>query len=399
MRICLLFSAFANALFAVAAPIEIVTPAANAVVPTLTDAQKTFLALSREERREKFADPRYRREMVRRTEKVDGKERASYWPKVTLISWKGDAERTYEVKVTSDKDGSVVFNESVKGLSVNVDNLEIACPYKVTVVSGEDSGAVSFRTEDVYPRLVRFPGVPNVRDLGGRMGLDGKRIRQGRIFRSAGLNDNATTTYYSKEELEKLGNAEAADAKNKGKRVAKDHKPGRIRLDDAGRAYVLGRFGIRTDIDLRSSAECYGMKGSPLGEKVQWLNYSSTAYGGMVKDHGRAPFKKVFKVFLDEANYPIDFHCIAGQDRTGSVAFILGALLGASEDSLYVDWEATGFCNRSVDFNHKKYFDQLPDSFRKTYPAETLRESAEKYILSLGFTEADIAKFRSLMLE
>ena len=43
-------------------------------------------------------------------------------------------------------------------------------------------------------------------------------------------------------------------------------------------------------------------------------------------------------MFLDPANYPIDFHCIAGQDRTGAVAFILNALLGVEEEELYLDW-------------------------------------------------------------
>jgi hypothetical protein len=35
----------------------------------------------------------------------------------------------------------------------------------------------------------------------------------------------------------------------------------------------------------------------------------------------------------------------------------------------------------------------------KQYPAPTVRERLEKYVLSLGFTEEDIAKFRRIMLE
>ena len=41
------------------------------------------------------------------------------------------------------------------------------------------------------PRLIRVARVPNVRDLGGRVTEDGRRVRQGLLFRSAGLNDNA----------------------------------------------------------------------------------------------------------------------------------------------------------------------------------------------------------------
>ena len=140
------------------------------------------------------------------------------------------------------------------------------------------------------------------------------------------------------------------------------------------------------------------MTGSPLGDSVTWFHYSSHAYGGMQSRHGKEPFTKVFKVFLDEKNYPIAFHCIAGQDRTGSVAYILNGLLGVSEEELYLDWEATGFWNPDVHFCHRARFDHLVSGFEKL-PGKNLREKIEGYILSLGFTAADIEKFRSIMLE
>ena len=43
---------------------------------------------------------------------------------------------------------------------------------------------------------------------------------------------------------------------------------------------------------------------------------------------GREAFAAAFRLFLDPGNYAIDFHCIAGQDRTGTLSFILLALLG-----------------------------------------------------------------------
>ena len=105
------------------------------------------------------------------------------------------------------------------------------------------------------------------------------------------------------------------------------------------------------------------------------------------------------KVFLDEKNYPIDFHCIAGQDRTGSVAYVLEALLGADEDHLMRDWETTAFWNRNVTFAHVERYDKLVEGFKQSFPADTVRERVENYVLSLGFTPEDIEKFRSIMLE
>ena len=49
----------------------------------------------------------------------------------------------------------------------------------------------AFTTEDKAPRIMRIKGATNVRDLGGRIGLDGRRVRQNMAFRGAGLNANS----------------------------------------------------------------------------------------------------------------------------------------------------------------------------------------------------------------
>ena len=310
---------------------------------------------------------------------------------------------------------------------VRLDNLEIAASYEWTVEGDGDSGKGTFKTEDRAPRLIRYPGVPNVRDFGGYIGLGGRRAKQGMIIRSAGLNDNAHDTYYTIDELKEMGKFDeikaAADAAQKrlDQLLAWQADPKTLDREDAeykdwcsrhdgepvtkflsSRVHrakaAVKKGGIKSDIDLRSDGECYGMTGSPLGDTVTWFHYSSSAYGGMQSKSGKEAFAKVFKVFLDEKNYPIDFHCIAGQDRTGAVAFILGALLGYDEDVLYLDWELTGFWNHSAKFNHKERFDHLVSGFVKNYPADTIQESVVKYVRDLGFTDDDIAKFRSIML-
>ena len=181
-------------------------------------------------------------------------------------------------------------------------------------------------------------------------------------------------------------------------RVEDGFIPGATRINDENRAFWLGTLGVRTDIDLRSDGEVRGMEGSPLGPTVAWVNVSSSAYAGMQDKGGRAQFAKVFRVFLDPANYPIDFHCIAGQDRTGAVAFILNALLGVEEEELWLDWEATAFWNPSPHFNHAKLFDHLVRGFDR-WPGGTIRERVEAYVRSLGFTDDDIATLRGILLE
>ncbi len=571
------------------APLKLLAPAEGATVPLLNERQKAFLAMPHAERIAAYSNETFRSEL---------RKTAGYCPKPVRLEWDGgDAtggvRAVYTVEVRRRPDGTPVFRADTVGTSVEVDNLEIAREYEWTVHAnalGHESATGTFRTEDRAPRLIRGGAVPNVRDLGGRIGLDGRRVRQGLVFRSAGLNANAETRYLKREEVlaksddpDALLAAEAAlaaetnalagfqarpgdltlvegtlprqwtvfrvtkeafDAEGdaalralreipatflgapaeeadvgedadftfpaeardaaagpavflceaefsgdgwcgfgcgadwfwslridgetvfdrsggndinpvetsnhvfvapvrKGRhlvaavvrtgsvawrwrcrtappepldkllagKIANDKAridrlfvvpdgfvPGASRINDANRSLWLDTLGIRTDIDLRSEGEVRGMEGSPLGPTVAWVNVSSSAYAGMQEERGRIPFSKVFRVFLDPANYPIDFHCIAGQDRTGAVAFILNALLGVEEEELWLDWEATAFWNPSPHFNHAKLFDHLVRGFDR-WPGDTIRERVEAYVRSIGFTDDDIAIFRGILLE
>ncbi len=59
----------------------------------------------------------------------------------------------------------------------------------------DESPVVEFRTEDIAPRWIALAGPKlfNVRDLGGRIGRCGRRVRQGMIYRGATLNDDSMT--------------------------------------------------------------------------------------------------------------------------------------------------------------------------------------------------------------
>ena len=181
-------------------------------------------------------------------------------------------------------------------------------------------------------------------------------------------------------------------------RVLKGFKPGDSRVTPETRALMFDRFGIRTDVDLRADGECRGMESSPLGPDVRWAHVSSAAYGDLQLDWGRDAFRRVFAVFLDPASGGIDFHCIAGQDRTGAVAFVVLALLGVSEEDLARDWEASALWNPQTGFNHPGRYDKLVRGFDR-WPGETIGERVEAYVLSLGFSAADLDAFRERLLE
>ncbi|MGN0833440.1 MAG: tyrosine-protein phosphatase [Kiritimatiellia bacterium] len=331
---------------------------------------RAYFALERKTREDLFSNQTFRASM-----RATGDR-----PAPVALSWEGGTP-PYAVRVVlGDR---TVWTATVPTRSAEVYNLEIARSYAWDArdAEGQLVGAGSFRTADEAPRMILVPGVPNLRDLGGRIGLGGRRIRQGRVYRSAGWNNNSTKT-----------------VQTNGTAVVTNFQAGAVRFNaDAERRFVRP-LAIRTDLDLRSDVECVGMTGSPIGRDVRWIRISSGNYWELAKPKCQRSFAQDFRVFLDERNYPIVFHCIAGADRTGSLACILNGLLGVPEDELAKDWEATGFTTTHSKFRHATRWDLLLRVF-DAYPGETLNERIEAYVRACGFSAADIARFRSLMLE
>ena len=404
-------SAILAAASAFAAPIELVSPKAGETVCLTTPERRAFLAKSREERRAQFLDKEWRRHIYKEVRSE---------PNPVKLEWKGGAA-PYEVKV--ERNGKTVFATNISETAVKVWNLEIARDYAWSVVGGGETAKGAFKTLDLAPRDIHLPNVSNIRDLGGRIGLGGRRVKQGLVYRSAGLNSNAHK-YCSAKETLAMYNAGTLEEKygEDGRKVKEqiDRDKGRFKFDPKASwmrkslikekckgkpiitpesaEYAIKVLGWKSDIDLRRDNETWGMEGSPCGPAVKWWHISHTAYGGMAQPVGKAAFTKVFRVFLDEANYPLVFHCIGGADRTGAVGFILNALLGVSDDELDKDWEITCFIYEDQSFGHKTRFDKLRAVF-DAYPGSCTREKVEAYVKELGFTDADIAKFRSIMLE
>ena len=300
------------------------------------------------------------------------------------------------------KDKSVTKDKVEYEFAVPCVNLEIATTYYWQVSSditcgkfgharkcecegrkpSHDSAVGSFVTEDLAPRWITIEGstartVGNFRDLGGRIGLGGKRVRQGLVYRCQGLNDNSVD----------------------------GRTPGKNRLSVADVEMLTGEMGVRTDLDLRGSGETAGMTVSPLGEKVKFIHHSSQAYRGIFTPSGMEVMAKNFRVFCDEANYPIVFHCIGGADRTGSLAYVLNGVLGVKRAELETDWEST-FYPRIPDQAHAKEPDywcresHFNAGFAKYGDVATpWNDRIVLYLKDCGITDDEIEKFRSIMLK
>ncbi len=249
-----------------------------------------------------------------------------------------------------------------------------------------ESPVASFTTDPQPPRWIAIEGrVGNIRDLGGWKTRDGRRVKQGLVFRGQGLNDNSTN----------------GDAKGRN----------RLMVEDVD--FFVNTLGIKTDLDLRSGRELADMKQSPLGPGVKLIHHPSSAYAGIFKQKadnlsssGMKTMAANFRVFCDEKNYPIYFHCIGGADRTGSLAYVLNGILGVDRHDLESDWESTFYptlTEMRKDYNGPSYWcgeNHFNDGFSKYGDANTSwNKRIELYLLDCGVTPAEIEKFRSIMLE
>ena len=389
------FCVIATALLAscaAAGELVILQPTGKDAVWLMSKRKMDYLSLPLAERVKKFADAGERGILAAEPNA----------PTPVLVSWRwwdgfsgmSTVQPVFEVALRrcfSDGSSAPVDFACARETYTFFDNLEIGTTYEVEVsaIAGGRRLATAtrkFTTDATAPRLINVPGIPNVRDLGGRVGLDGKRMRQGLIYRTAGLNDHMAKIYRGEHDA------------NDWHRVPIASDRGRERLTDAARKIMLDKLGIRTDLDLRGAGEVAGMTVSPLGDRVKWVNVAMTAYGGLEKPRGKELVKQCFDVFLKPKNYPIAFHCIGGQDRTGTLAFLIEALMGVDDDELNKDWECSGFTNAGNWFRHETLFNQIYDVINK-YPGANTREKVEAYLKDCGLTDSDIAMLRAIILE
>lgn len=349
--------------------LSIVAPLDGATVPTLRGVHKAYLQAPRAERFKVLENVELRKTLVAK----GGVQQP------LRLAWAGEADRLYELMVEREGGESQTFTIPRK-TEAYITNLEIGARYRWSVSEPGTTNRVeaTFLTEEVGPRLLRADGVLNLRDLGGWKGLNGRRVRQNKVFRSAGLR-------YSSR-------------RRGGGLFGGSFEEGGNRITPQGIQTLRDDLAICTDIELRNNQEAAGMTSSILGESVSWIHVPFAAYDFIDSPvRGREPFAAVFKAFLDPARYPILFHCSGGRDRTGTLAFLLNGLLGVSDEDLCRDWETSVFVEENVNFGPSRL--QRILGYLRGMGGKTMAEQCERYVMSCGVTKEEIEKFRGIMLE
>ncbi len=276
-------------------------------------------------------------------------------PTPAVFRWETDVENSI-LEISESEDFECAKKLLISGYSAEIYNLKKDTEYFWRVNGCEPR---RFFTDSVPPRWIKADGCMNIRDLGGGYNRDGVRLRQDMIFRGV--------------KLENLASEDGIKA--------------------------LNGLGIRTEIDLRREA-VGKMESSPLGDGVKYILHVCNGYHDFLQKDSKEDIKKLIEYFADESNYPVYFHCHGGADRTGTLAFMLGAILGLDDKTLIRDYELTMISSPEKKMsrsrkNKIKLFLKLLHGRNKNQP---LGDNAVDFLRECGVTEETFEQIRKIML-
>ena len=302
-------------------------------------------------------------------------------PLPVTISFSGLANnkkeaKEYIVRVYEDNNETPYIEETINNAtSLDVYNLKLNTNYSYDISAVYNTSVTftseksSFKTTDKGPRNLLVNNVMNIRDLGGH------GIKQGLIYRSGRFNEDDGTT----------------------------------NIDESTIDVMTKQLGVKTEIDLRRSNENGGITTSPLGNNVSYhhlpMYYGGEnvlTYAGERSDgtyDNPAQIKVFFELLADSNNYPIDFHCAIGKDRTGCMAYLIEALCGMDEEYLYRDYLFSNFAKISGMCEISDIDDRYGDTL-KSYNGTSLQEKTYNYLKDvIGVSEANLRSIQNILTD
>jgi hypothetical protein len=227
------------------------------------------------------------------------------------IQWvkKSAHSKPYNVVIATDESlTDVVYTKQTSGNFVSLYNL-LPGKYYYRIFDAFDncySELYSFNFVDRIRTIFNYDSVANMRDLGGLVTNDGKRIKYGNFFRSAELVNIVSKT----------------------------------------ESIFTETLGIKTELDVRFSSgdKDYSSSARPMSG-VNYVNLGLTdAYPYMANQSATIKnIKTIFELIADKTNLPLIFHCTNGADRTGYLALLIEGALGVKDEDIYRDYELTSY--------------------------------------------------------
>lgn len=259
-----------------------------------------------------------------------------------------------------------------------------------------------FSTQDKPVRIIEADGAYNIRDIGGWTAEGGKTVKYGMLYRGGQLNGYA----------------------------------GMDSMTEQGKYVFREILEIRSELDLRKPGKDDGGQDACWWDKdgkyikIPMKQYSciipefqgAANSGAEYEESSPEAIRQIFAFLSDEQNYPVYYHCNSGADRTGTLTFLIGGLLGVSYEDLTRDFEMTSFSyygarwRSSIDEggrfdaggvmqdNEKNYiaWGEMYALLTDNYGGEdgSLSAAIENYLVTAcGVEQAHIDALRDIMLE
>ena len=256
---------------------------------------------------------------------------------------------------------NVAANEPIYNVSPNG-----VCQYKI-ISSGEVVAAGQLNPTGKV-RTLYGTTLKNCRDLGG-WACDGGTVKYGKLFRTSEL----TGLSRPDEQITALE-----------------------------KSMFLNLLGIKCEVDLRDTPEQGGT--ATFDSSVEYLHQDIVAYKDAFTNETR---KNQLKIVLTKImtnaveNKPTFWHCVAGADRTGTVAWLLLGLLGVSQSDCDKEYEITCLSGptrfRNKDYATLGYLSGLYN-YISGLGKSTFRDNIVEAFRIVGVDECLVNSFRMSMI-
>jgi len=281
-------------------------------------------------------------------------------PAPVTFNWASSQERTLIYATDSEYSDATKVSVSSSDTSTEIYNLVPGKTYywKTVDSSGEILNASTF--VPVGPNRMIKGSTRNVRDLGGWQAGE-STIAYGKVYRGAKPSSSDSDLFKS------LGIGAVLDLRGNGggtaEQVFADFKY--VNLQPYQFMYKDGESaGYTQELYLKA-----------LHQVIDWLVEGKTVF----------------------------FHCVGGADRTGTLSFLIEALLGVSENDLSKDYELTSFYStRERNDDGDRPFKQLV-FYMRNFKGETIQEMVTSWatdtLITNYLTADDIATLKKQLLE
>ena len=256
-------------------------------------------------------------------------------------------------------------------------------------------------------RVYELSKQKNIRDLGGLIGYQGKRIKYGRLFRGGALDKVSDEDV---EILKTMHITDIVDFRSKDEFVYRpDYKLENVRYHNFT---TFEHEHKKEDIQHDDGNLLWFMNQGDTGFKHLLRTYQDL----VESEEGQMAFSNLFKVIMSGDNNIVYYHCSQGKDRVGVASYLIESALGVSEEDKVEDYLLSNVAmekrrDRLIEsvknrpFYNEQYKKDLLEVFsaKIEYLEKAIETINSKYSGPIPYLEnvlkVDVNKFREMFLE